>query len=60
MHSSTINWGYKSKLHFLYGGTSYCFCTMRVLGKIINANGLDMSLSIAGIYGTTAVEQINS
>ena len=36
------------------------FCTMKVLGKIIDASGLDMSLSIADIYSTTAVEQIKS
>ena len=33
---------------------------MKVLGKIIHADGLDMSLSIADIYGTITVEQINS
>ena len=33
---------------------------MKVLGKIIDASGLDMSLSIADIYGTTTVEQIKS
>ena len=36
------------------------FCTMKVLGKIIHASGLDMSLSIADIYGTITIEQINS
>ena len=36
------------------------FCTMKVLGKIVDASGLDMSLSIADIYGTTTVEQIKS
>ena len=36
------------------------FPTMKVLGKKIHANGLDMSLSIADIYGTITVEQINS
>ena len=36
------------------------FCTMKVLGKIIDASGLDMSLSIADIYSTTTVEQIKS
>ena len=45
---------------FCMGELHTVFCTMRVLGKIINANGLDMSLSIAGIYGTTTVELINS
>ena len=33
------------------------FCTMKVLGKIIDASGLDMSLSIADISGITTVEQ---
>ena len=32
---------------------------MKVLRKIINASGLDMILSIADIYGTIAIEQIN-
>ena len=36
------------------------FCTLKVLGKIIHASGLDMSLSIADIYGTITIEQINS
>ena len=36
------------------------FFTMNVLGKVIDASGLDMSLSIADIYGTTTVEQIKS
>ena len=36
------------------------FFVMKVLGKIIDAIGLDMSLSIADIYGTTTVEQIKS
>ena len=36
------------------------FCTMKVLGKIIHGNGLDMSLSIVDIYGTLTVEQSNS
>ena len=60
MHSIIMNWEYRPKFHFPYGGTSYCFCTMKVLGKIIHADGLDMSLSIADIYGTITVEQINS
>ena len=33
---------------------------MKVLGKKIHANGLNMSLSIADIYGSITVEQINS
>ena len=33
---------------------------MKVLGKIIDASGLDMSLFIADIYGTTTEEQIKS
>ena len=36
------------KLH-----NSYFIYTMKVSGKIIDASGLDMSLSIADIYGTT-------
>ena len=36
------------------------FCTKKVLGKIVHANGLDMSLSLEDIYGTIAIEQINS
>ena len=36
------------KLH-----NSNFICTMKVLGKIIDASELDMSLSIADIYGTT-------
>ena len=36
------------------------FCTMKVLRKIIHTSGLDMSLSIADIYGTITIEQINS
>ena len=33
---------------------------MKVLGKIVDANGLDTSLYIADIYGTTTVKQIKS
>ena len=36
------------------------FYTMKVLRKIIHTSGLDMSLSIADIYGTITIEQINS
>ena len=47
MHSITINWEFrKGELHTI-------FCTMEVLGKIIDASGLDMSLSIADTYGST-------
>ena len=60
MHSITINWEYKPKFHFRMGELCTVFCTMKVLGKIIHANGLDMSLSIADIYGTITVEQSNS
>ena len=60
MRSITMNWEYRPKFHFSYGGTSYCFSHDEVLGKKIHANGLDMSLSIADIYGTITVEQINS
>ena len=45
---------------FRMGELHTVFCTMKVLGKIIDASGLDMSLSIADIYGTTTVEQIKS
>ena len=48
MHSITMNWEYRSKISFF------------VWGKIIHTNGLDMSLSIADIYGTITVEQSNS
>ena len=48
MHSITMNWEYRSKISFF------------VWGKIIYTNGLDMSLSIADIYGTITVEQSNS
>ena len=48
MHSITMNWEYRSKISFF------------VWGKIMHANGLDMSLSIADIYGTITVEQISS
>ena len=48
MHSITMNWEYRSKISFF------------VWGKIMHANGLDMSLSIADIYGTITVEQSNS
>ena len=47
MHSITMNWEYRSKISFF------------VWGKIMHANGLDMSLSIADIYGTITVEQSN-
>ena len=43
---------------FSMGKLHTVFCTMKFLGKIINASSLDMSLSIADIYGTTTVEQI--
>ena len=43
---------------FRMGELHTVFCTMRVLGKIIDASGLDMSHSIVGSYGTTTVEQI--
>ena len=43
---------------FRMGELHTVFCTMKVLGKIIDASGLDMSLSIADIYGTTTVEQV--
>ena len=43
-----MNWEYRSKISFF------------VWGKIMHANGLDMSLSIADIYGTITVEQISS
>ena len=48
--------------HFIFrmGELHTVFCTMNVLGKVIDASGLDMSLSIADIYGTTTVEQIKS
>ena len=36
------------------------FCTMKVLGKIIDARDLDICLSIAHIYDTPTVEQIKS
>ena len=45
---------------FCMGELYTVFCMMKVLGKIIDAIGLDMSLSIADIYGTTTVEQIKS
>ena len=45
---------------FRMGELYTVFCTMKVLGKIIDASGLDMSLSIADIYGTTTVEQVKS
>ena len=45
---------------FRMGELHTVFCTMKVLGKIIDASGLDMSLSIADIYGTTTVEQVKS
>ena len=48
MHSITMNWEYRSKISFF------------VWGKIMHANGLDMSLSIADIYGTITAEQSNS
>ena len=60
MHPITINWEYKPKFHFSYGELHIVFCTMRVLGKTIDARSLDMSLSKADIYGTITVEQINS
>ena len=48
--------------HFIFrmGELHTVFCTGKVLEKIIDASGLDMSLSIADIYGTTTVEQIKS
>ena len=60
MYSVTVNWEYKTKFYFPYGGTLYFTCTMKVLGKIIDASGLDMSLFIAEIYGTTTAEQLKS
>ena len=42
---------------FRMGELYIVFCTMKVLGKIIDASGLDMSLSIADISGITTVEQ---
>ena len=45
---------------FRMGELHTVFCTMKVLGKIIHGNGLDMSLSIVDIYGTITVEQSNS
>ena len=36
------------------------FCTIKVLGKIIDARGLDICLSIARIYDTPTAEQIKS
>ena len=60
MHSITMNWEYRPKFHFLYEGTSYCFSHDESFRKKIHVNGLDMSLSIADIYGTITVEQINS
>ena len=45
---------------FRMGELYIVFCTMKVLGKIIDASGLDMSPSIADIYGTATVEQIKS
>ena len=42
---------------FRMGELHTVFCTMKVLGKIIDASGLDMSLSIADISGITTVEQ---
>ena len=50
----------KQNFIFHMGELYTVFCTMKVLGKIIDASGLDMSLSIADIYGTTTVEQIKS
>ena len=52
MYSITVNWQYKPRFYFPYGGTSYYFPHgMKVLGKIIDASDmLDMSLSIADIY----------
>ena len=60
MHPITINWEYKPKFHFSYGELHIVFCTMKVLGKTIDARSLDMSLSKADIYGIIKVEQINS
>ena len=48
------------KIIFRIGELHTVFCRMKVLGKIIDASGLDMSLSIADIYGNTTVEQIKS
>ena len=45
---------------FRMGKLHTILCTMNVLGKIIDAAGLNTSLSIADIYGTTSVEQIKS
>ena len=45
---------------FRMGELHIVFCTMKVLGKIIDASSLDMSFSKADIYGTTTVEQIKS
>ena len=48
---ANINQDFIFRLGKLYN--SYFICTMQVLGKIIDASELDMSLSIADIYGTT-------
>ena len=55
MHSVTVYCQYKPKFIFRLGKlhNSYFIYTMKVSGKIIDARGLDMSLSIADIYGTT-------
>ena len=45
---------------FHMGDHYTAFSTMKVLGKIIDANGSDTSLCIADIYGTTTVKQIKS
>ena len=45
---------------FRMGQLHAIFCTMKVLGKIIDARGLDICLSIVAIYDTTTVEQIKS
>ena len=60
MHSITINFEYKPKLHFSYGATSCYFLHDESFKKIIDASGLDICLSIAHIYETPTVEQIKS
>ena len=53
MHSITMNWEYRPKFHFSCGEASYCFSHDERKNK-------STSLSIADIYGTITVEQINS
>ena len=48
------------KQNFIFRMGELYTCTMKVLGKIIDASGLDMSLFIAEIYGTTTAEQLKS